>query len=72
MPSQAAALHAACVIPALDWALTLTHTGLAADVTREPIPTARGHVAALDRIGLGVEVDEDLVARHRVRIDEQG
>lgn len=64
----AAALHAASVIPTLDWALTLTHTGLAADVVRTPIPTARGHVDALQRIGLGVEVDEDLLARHRVHI----
>jgi L-alanine-DL-glutamate epimerase-like enolase superfamily enzyme len=64
----AAALHAACVIPALDWALTLTHTGLAADVTRNPIPTARGQVAALNAIGLGATADEDLIARHRVAI----
>ena len=68
----AAALHAACVIPALDWALTLTHTGLAADVTRNPIPTARGHVAALDAIGLGVTVDDELIARHRVAIAPRG
>ena len=67
----AAALHAASVIPALDWALTLTHTGLAADVVRSPIPTARGHVEALARIGLGVEVDENLVERHRVRIADR-
>jgi muconate cycloisomerase len=64
----AAALHAACVIPAIDWALTLTHTGLAADVTRNPIPTSGGHVAPLNAIGLGVSVDEDLIARHRVAI----
>jgi len=64
----AAALHAACVIPALDWALTLTHTGLAQDIARAPIATSRGHVEALDRVGLGVDVDEDLVARHRVQI----
>jgi muconate cycloisomerase len=62
----AAALHAAAVIPALDWALTLTHTGLAQDVTAAPIPTARGHVEALDGIGLGVVPDEGLIARFRV------
>ena len=64
----AAALHAACVIPAVAWGVTMTHTALAADVTRTPVPTARGHVEALDRIGLGVEVNEDLIERHRVRI----
>jgi len=64
----AAALQAACVIPEVAWGVTMTHTGLSQDVTRTPIPTARGHVDALDRIGLGVDVDEDLIERHRVRI----
>jgi L-alanine-DL-glutamate epimerase-like enolase superfamily enzyme len=64
----AAALHAACVIPAVDWGVTMTHTGLAVDVTSTPIPTARGHVDALDRIGLGVEVDEDLIEQYRVGV----
>jgi muconate cycloisomerase len=62
----AAALHAACVIPNLDWALTLTHTGIAADVTTSPIETGRGHVHALERPGLGISVDLDLVQRHRI------
>ena len=64
----AAALHAAAVMPNIAWALTLTHTGLAADVTAQPIPTARGHVESLERPGLGVDVDEDLVRRHRVEV----
>lgn len=64
----AAALHAASVIPNLDWALTLTHTALGADVVSAPIATARGHVETLDRLGLGVSVDENAVARHRVAI----
>lgn len=62
----AAALHAACVIPNLDWALTLTHTGIANDVTASPVETGRGHVHALDRPGLGVSVDLGLVQRHRI------
>lgn len=64
----AAALHVATVIPNIDWGLTLTHTALGEDVTAQPIPTARGHVESLDRPGLGVDVDEDRVRRHRVRI----
>jgi len=64
----AAALHAAAVMPNIAWALTLTHTGLAADVTAQPIPTARGHVESLERPGLGVDVDEDLVRVHRVEV----
>jgi muconate cycloisomerase len=67
----AAALHAACVIPAVEWGVTMTHSGLAEDVTRAPIMTSRGYVEALDRIGLGVAVDDDLIERHRVRVAEQ-
>jgi L-alanine-DL-glutamate epimerase-like enolase superfamily enzyme len=38
------------------------------DVTAEPVPTAKGHVDSLDRPGLGIEIDEDRVLRHRVTI----
>jgi len=62
----AAALHVAAVIPNIAWGLTLTHTGLAEDVAAAPVPTAKGHVDNLDRLGLGVDVDEDRVHRHRV------
>jgi L-alanine-DL-glutamate epimerase-like enolase superfamily enzyme len=64
----AAALHVASVIPNVAWALTLTHIALAEDVTAQPIQTAHGHVDSLDRPGLGVDVDEDRVRRHRVLI----
>jgi muconate cycloisomerase len=67
----AAALHAATVVPNLAWALTLTHTALGDDVTAHPIPTMRGHVEALNRPGLGIEVDADRVRRHRVNISER-
>lgn len=64
----AAALHAASVIPNIDWALTLTHTALGADVTAHPIPTAHGHVFMTEGHGLGVDVDEDRVRHHRISI----
>jgi L-alanine-DL-glutamate epimerase-like enolase superfamily enzyme len=64
----AAALHVASVIPNIAWGLTLTHTSLAEDVTAQPVPTGQGHVNSLDRPGLGVDVDEDRVRRHRVQI----
>ena len=64
----AAALHAASVIPNIDWALTLTHTALGEDITAQPVPTAKGHVEVSDRPGLGVDVDEDRVRQHRVPI----
>jgi L-alanine-DL-glutamate epimerase-like enolase superfamily enzyme len=64
----AAALHAACVMPAVAWGVTMTYTGLAADVVRDPIPTAHGHVEALDRIGLAVNVNEHLINHYRIEI----
>jgi muconate cycloisomerase len=64
----AAALHAASVLPEIAWALTLTHTGLAEDISAAPIPTANGHVQVLERPGLGVDVDENRVRRHAVAI----
>jgi L-alanine-DL-glutamate epimerase-like enolase superfamily enzyme len=62
----AAALHVACVIPNLAWALTLTHGGLREDVTAQPLPASPSEAESLDRPGLGVEVDEDRVRHHRV------
>jgi L-alanine-DL-glutamate epimerase-like enolase superfamily enzyme len=41
---------------------------LAEDVTAQPVPTGKGHANSLDRPGLGVDVDEDRVRRHRVQI----
>jgi muconate cycloisomerase len=67
----AAALHVATVIPDIAWGLTLTHIGLAEDVANQPLPTAKGYVDSLDRPGLGVNVDEDRIRRHRVAIVTQ-
>jgi L-alanine-DL-glutamate epimerase-like enolase superfamily enzyme len=64
----AAALHVASVIPNIAWGLTLTHTNLADDVTAHPVPTGKGYADSIDRPGLGIEVDEDRVRRHRVQI----
>jgi L-alanine-DL-glutamate epimerase-like enolase superfamily enzyme len=63
-----AALHVASVIPNIGWALTLTHLGLAEDVARSPLPTGKGYAESLDRPGLGVDIDEDRVSRHRVPV----
>ena len=64
----AAALHIASVIPEIAWGLTLTHIGLAEDVTAQPIRTDKGHAESLGRPGLGIDVDEDRVRRHRVSV----
>jgi len=62
----AAALHVASVIPNIAWGLTLTHSGLREDVTTRPLPASPSHADVLDRPGLGVDVDEGRVQRHRV------
>ena len=62
----AAALHVASVIPNIGWALTLTHLGLAEDIAEQPVADRQGYADSLDRPGLGIEVDEDRVRRHRV------
>jgi L-alanine-DL-glutamate epimerase-like enolase superfamily enzyme len=64
----AAALHVAAVIPNIAWGLTLTHTSLGEDVSAQPLATGKGFAESTDRPGLGVDVDEDRVRRHRVRI----
>jgi L-alanine-DL-glutamate epimerase-like enolase superfamily enzyme len=62
----AAALHAASVMPDLAWGLTLTHGGIADDVTAEPLPITRGFVECLERPGLGIEVEEQRLRHHQV------
>jgi L-alanine-DL-glutamate epimerase-like enolase superfamily enzyme len=62
----AAALHIAAVIPNIGWALTLTNGNLTEDVTAAPVRGTHGFAEALDRPGLGIEVDEDRVRRHRL------
>jgi muconate cycloisomerase len=61
----AAALHAACVIPENRWAVTLTHRALREDVTAHPLRADNGYADVSDRPGLGIDVDEDRVRRHR-------
>ena len=61
--ASAAALHIAAVIPSIAWGLTVTSPGLAEDVVVDPLRVDDGHMAVLDRPGLGVEIDERRVRR---------
>jgi L-alanine-DL-glutamate epimerase-like enolase superfamily enzyme len=61
----AAAMHIAAALPQIAWGLTLSNEGLAEDVTARPILIERGHVEISDAPGLGIEVDEQRVRRHR-------
>jgi len=66
--ASSAAVHLACAAPTIDWGVSLTHFYLAEDVVRHPLPIADGHVALPLAPGLGVAVDEDAVARLRVKL----
>jgi L-alanine-DL-glutamate epimerase-like enolase superfamily enzyme len=61
----AAATHIAAALPQIAWGLTLSNDGLAEDTTARPIRIERGHAEVSDRPGLGIDVDEDRVRRHR-------
>lgn len=63
--ATAAALHAACVSPNLAWGVTPTNVALADDLTAQPVRVERGHVAAPDRPGLGIDVDDARVRHHQ-------
>lgn len=61
--ASAAALHLAAAAPALAWGLTLTSSGLAEDVVREPLRIEGGHAVVPEGLGFGVEVDEHKLRR---------
>jgi len=69
--SQAAYVHLATSIPNMSLAIDTERSYLGGDISREPVLLADGHYAAIDRPGLGVEVDEELIERYRVA-DIQG
>jgi muconate cycloisomerase len=65
--ATAAAVHLACVVPNVDWGVSLTHFYLAEDIVRQPLTIRDGTVALPQGPGLGVEVDEAAVERFRVK-----
>lgn len=66
--ASAAAVHLACAVPDVSWGVSLTHFYLADDIVRRPLPLGNGTVALPAGPGLGVDVDEDAVARYRRRM----
>jgi len=64
--ASAAAVHLACAVPTIDWGVSLTHFYLAEDLARRPLPLGDHGVSLPRGAGLGIEVDEDAVARFRV------
>jgi L-alanine-DL-glutamate epimerase-like enolase superfamily enzyme len=64
--ASAAAVHLACAVPSIDWGVSLTHFYLAEDLVRRPLSMGAHGVSLPRGAGLGIEVDEDAVARFRV------
>ncbi len=62
--SSAAVVHLASAAPVLAWGVSPTTPYLAVDIARNPITVREGHVEAPTGAGLGVEVDEDALARY--------
>ncbi len=62
--ASAAVLHIAAAAPNLNWGVSPTAPYLSVDVVRNPIEVRSGHVEAPAGAGLGVEVDEDALARY--------
>jgi L-alanine-DL-glutamate epimerase-like enolase superfamily enzyme len=54
-------------VPTIDWGVSLTHFYLAEDLVREPLQLHDGLVSLPIKPGLGVGIDEDAVARFRVK-----
>lgn len=65
--SAAGTLAVACAAPNVNWGLNLTHLYLAEDLVRAPLVMKEGSFDCPRGLGSGVEVDENLVERYRVR-----
>lgn len=61
---NAAILHLAAAIPAVDWGVSLTSQYLADNVLKQPLGFANGHAEVPSGPGLGIEVDEAKVRRY--------
>lgn len=64
--ASAALIHLAGVVPNVDWGVSPSHAYLAEDIVRQPVAPVRGLYTVSQAPGLGVEVDESLLSRHRI------
>jgi len=65
-PKTAAMLHVAASGPSYTLGNDSTYYGLEDDIITEPFVIDRGFIALPDAPGLGIEVDQDKMARYRV------
>ena len=64
---SAATLNIACLVPSVDWGVSLTQVYLAEDIAKPALRLEQGRVTPPAGPGLGLEVDEKAVARFRVK-----
>lgn len=62
---SAAIAHVALALPLLDWDCNITNQYLIDDVVTNPVAVIDGHIVTPEGPGLGVQVDEDKLARYR-------
>jgi len=65
--SAAALVQIGAVLANLDWGISPTNYYLAVDTVREPLRPRHGTIGVTRSDGLGVEVLEDVITRHRIR-----
>lgn len=65
----AALTHLGYTIANLDWGISLSNVYLADDIATSPLLPRQGTISRPTGPGLGIEVDEDAVRRHRVGLD---
>jgi muconate cycloisomerase len=66
--ASAGIAHLAMAMPQLDWATSVTNQYLADDVAINPVAIVDGSISALQRPGLGIEVDEQKLDRYTLEI----
>lgn len=64
--ASAGIAHLAMALPQLDWATSMTNQYLQDDVVVEPVSIVEGSVNAIDRPGLGIEVDAKKLEHYKM------
>lgn len=64
--ASAAIVQISCVMPSIEWGVSLSHVYLAEDIVKDPLMVANGRVDLPSGSGLGVVIDQDALDRLRI------
>jgi len=64
--ASAGIAHLAMALPQLDWATSVTNQYLQDDVAIEPVAIVDGSISAIDKPGLGIDVDETTLEQYKM------